>query len=116
MKTLAGHRLGIAQGSVVLFSDFADGGAMWTGEGARQVRREVAFDGAFLSPPMVQVGLSMWDTGGGTNQRLDIAHEAVTEGGFRIVFSTWGDTRIARVRADWLALGEVRDEDLWEVD
>jgi hypothetical protein len=33
-----------------------------------------------------------------------------------IVFRTWGDTRVARVRADWLAIGEVRGEDDWQVD
>ena len=40
----------------------------------------------------------------------------MTETGFEIVFRTWGDTRVARVRADWLALGEVADEDdAWEL-
>ena len=32
MKRLSSGKIGIAQGSKVLFSDFADGGAMWTGE------------------------------------------------------------------------------------
>jgi len=57
----------------------------------------------------------MWDIDHTTNQRMDIAAENITEAGFDLVFWTWGDTRIARVRADWLALGEVQHEDDWEL-
>jgi hypothetical protein len=32
-----------------------------------------------------------------------------------IVFRTWGDTRVARVRADWLAIGALPHEDDWEI-
>jgi hypothetical protein len=39
----------------------------------------------------------------------------VTTEGFEIVFRTWGDTRIARIRADWMAIGAVRDEDEWDL-
>ena len=42
--------------------------------------------------------------------------EAVTATGFEIVFRTWGDTRVARIRADWTALGAVLGEDEWEVE
>ena len=40
MRYLAGHMLGIEQGSIQLFSDFRDGGPMWTGEGPREVRAD----------------------------------------------------------------------------
>ena len=33
-----GSSIGILQGSRVLFSDFADGGQMWTGQGERESR------------------------------------------------------------------------------
>lgn len=88
---------------------------MWTGDGARELRRVVEFEEPFLSDPVVQVSLSMWDMDQKTNQRADIAAEMVNREGFVIVFRTWGDTRVARVRADWLALGEVRGEDDWDV-
>ena len=65
--------------------------------------------------PVVQVSLSMWDMDQKTNQRADISAETITPEGFEIVFKTWGDTRVARVRADWLAIGELRDEDDWDV-
>jgi hypothetical protein len=50
-----------------------------------------------------------------TNSRVDLVAENITTEGFHIVFRTWGDTRIARVRADWMAIGAVQDEDNWEV-
>jgi len=109
------HRLGIAQGSVLLFSDFRHDGEMWTGEGKRELREAVAFSEAFLTPPVVKVALSMWDVDHTANQRMDIMAEKVTKTGFDLVFRTWGDTRVARVRAEWLALGEVAHEDDWDL-
>jgi H-type lectin domain len=115
MRRLTSHVTGLDKGSLVLFSDFQDGGAMWTGQGPRELRRAVRFSEPFLSPPVVQVTLSMWDMDQKSNQRADISADSVTETGFEIVFRTWGDTRVARVRADWLAIGEVRGDDDWEV-
>ncbi|VDC26045.1 H-type lectin domain-containing protein [Pseudogemmobacter humi] len=107
--------IGILQGSRVLFSDFADGGQMWTGQGNRESRFIVNFREKFIAPPAVMVGLSMWDMDSQTNSRADITAEAVTVKGFHIVFRTWGDSRVARVRADWTAIGPLRDEDDWDV-
>ena len=115
MRRITTHRLGIDQGSQVLFSDFEHDGEMWTGTGARVFRQAVTFGDVFATPPVVQVSLSMWDLDRKTNQRMDIAAEHVTETGFDIVFRTWGDTRVARVRADWTAFGAVRDEDDWDL-
>lgn len=116
MLKINAHQLGIAQGSPLLFSDFQDGGAMWTGTGPRELRRVVEFDEAFDQSPKVQVSLSMLDIDQSSNHRVDIQAEQVTNIGFVIVFRTWGDTKIARVRADWLALGPVRHEDDWELE
>jgi hypothetical protein len=115
MKRLSSHLLGIDQGSTVLFSDFQDGGAMWTGHGPRELRKPVIFEEPFMTVPTVQISMSMWDMDQKTNQRADISAETVTPEGFVIVFRTWGDTRVARVRADWLAVGEVKGEDDWEI-
>ncbi len=100
---------------MILFNDFAHDGAMWVGEGAREARRSQLFDEPFLSPPVVSLGISMWDIDHQSNSRVDISAEGVTAEGFEIVFRTWGDTRVARIRADWLAIGPVRDEDGWDV-
>lgn len=88
---------------------------MWTGSGAREVRQKEAFKEPFVAPPAVTVGISMWDIDHKTNSRVDISAENVSETGFEIVFRTWADTRIARIRADWLAIGLARDEDDWDV-
>ncbi len=110
-----GSGVGILQGSRVLFSDFADGGMMWTGNGNRESRFIISFKPHFRAAPAVTVGISMWDMDHKTNSRADIMAENITEKGFHIVFRTWGDTRVARVRADWMAIGAVRDEDDWDV-
>lgn len=116
MKRIRSYRTGIEQRSQILFSDYEHDGDMWAGEGEREFRTAVAFSVPFTDVPAVHIGLSMWDMDRDTNPRIDIAAENVSETGFEIVFRTWGDTRVARVRADWLALGEVADEDdAWEV-
>lgn len=115
MRRLNSHLTGVDRGSIMLFSDYLDGGAMWTGEGPRELRRVVEFAEPFLSEPVVQVSMSMWDMDQKTNQRADISAEMVNPEGFVIVFRTWGDTRVARVRADWLAIGELPSEDDWDI-
>lgn len=115
MKRLTSAAFGIQQGSRVLFSDYADGGPMWTGQGDRESRHMVSFKEPFTAAPVVMVGVSMWDIDHKHNARADITAENVTETGFHLVFRTWGDSRIARVRADWTAIGAVRDEDDWDI-
>ncbi|WP_417243430.1 H-type lectin domain-containing protein [Celeribacter sp.] len=115
MKRIETHQMGIEQGSILLFSDFQDDGEMWTGTGPRDIRRVVEFDEHFTHAPSVQVSLSMLDIDQATNHRVDISAEMVTEDSFVIVFRTWGDTRVARVRADWMAIGAVRHEDDWDL-
>lgn len=116
MKRIRANSLGVLQGSRVLFADFANDGPMWTGEGDRESRHVLTFKEPFHLPPAVHVGLSMWDTDHRTNARGDLSAEHITQTGFHLVFKTWGDSRIARIRADWLAIGAVRDEDDWDVD
>ena len=114
MRRFSGD-VGVEQGTKILFSDFAHDGAMWTGTGPREVRHMQAFTESFVEPPVVTVSVSMWDIAHQTNSRVDITAENVTAQGFEIVFRTWADTRIARIRADWMAIGQARDEDDWDV-
>ena len=115
MKRIASSSVGILQGSRVLFADFAVGGMMWTGQGERESRHLVTFAEAFVAPPTVHVSISMWDVDNQHNARADISAEHVSEIGFQLVFRTWGDSRIARVRADWMAIGAAKDEDDWQL-
>ena len=115
MKRLHSYVIGIDQGDVALFSDYEHDGVMWTGEGPRQTRSNVVFSEPFTAPPSVRVGLTLWDFSNGSNTRADITAEDVTATGFGILFRTWGDTRIARVRVGWQAIGPLRDDDEWDV-
>ena len=100
----------------VLFADYESDGPMWTGSGDRESRFQVVFPERFIEPPAVIVGLSLLDLSNETNLRADIGAENVTEKEFQIVFRTWSDSRVARIRADWTAIGPVRDADDWEID
>ena len=115
MKRISSHPVGIAQGSRLMFSDFANDGPMWTGSGPRESRHIITFSEPFAAPPAVMVGISMWDMDAQTNLRADIMAERVTEKGFDLVFRTWSDTRVARIRADWTAIGPLPDEDAWDI-
>lgn len=114
MKRFSHFAVGVQRGSEILFSAFQEGSAMWTGTGPREVRHPVKFPDTFEAPPTVHVSLSMWDIDVGSNQRVDIAADDVAPHGFTIVFRTWGDTRVARVRADWLAIGPTAYEEDWD--
>lgn len=113
MLKIGSHAVGVDQGEVILFSDFEDGGEMWTGNGPRLIRKHVTFAQAYTAPPVVQTSLSMWDMSNGANARADVTSDAVTETGFAIVFRTWGDTRVARVRVAWTSIGPLRGDDTW---
>lgn len=114
MKRLKRNSIGIDQGSSILFSDFENGGQMWVGNGPRQVSTPIQFSEGFASTPAVQVGMSMWDLDQQTNARADISAQNITPQGFEIVFKTWGDTRVARIKASWLAIGEIAEPDDWD--
>ena len=64
---------------------------------------------------MVQVGLSLYDIDSGANIRADVKAENIRRDGFDLVFRTWGDTRVARVRMNWIAIGELPHSDDWEL-
>jgi len=115
MRRFETRTLGILQGSMVLFSDYKDNGQMWTGAGERELQREIKFTEVFREPPVVQVSMSMWDIDQTTSPRVDLSYNRVECGGFWIAFRTWGDTRVARVRADWTAMGPLHDADDWQL-
>ncbi len=115
MKRLRNHYIGIDSGDLVLFSDFDTGGPMWSGNGPREVRKVVMFQESYRSAPIVNVSMSMWDMSASENARGDLSTENVTDTGFEIVFKTWGDTRVARLRVSWNAMGELRHADEWDL-
>ncbi|MEL6681373.1 MAG: H-type lectin domain-containing protein [Pseudomonadota bacterium] len=115
MRRLNSGTVGIDYGDVVMFSDFEDDGKMWRGDGPRQARQSVTFAQPYLNPPHVQVSLSMWDISNNSNIRADVQAEGITTTGFDIVFRTWSDTQVARVRVAWTSFGELPNDDGWEL-
>lgn len=115
MKRLQNLLVGVEQGDVVLFSDFEDGGEMWTGTGPRERRHAVCFGEAYRDAPVVHTSISLWDVDTNSPVRIEITAENITPQGFDIVFRTWLDTRVARLRVAWMAIGELPHEDDWEL-
>jgi len=115
MKLIQNSMVGVDQGAEMLFSHCEENGEMWVSEGARECRVGVRFATKFRDAPSVHVSFDMFDMDRSTNQRADISAANISDDGFEIVFKTWGDTKIARARAAWLAIGAVRDTDAWDV-
>ena len=115
MRKLKSGVVGVDHGEVIMFSDFEDDGQMWRGNGPRQSIAAVTFGAQYTAPPHVQVSISMWDISNNTNNRADVQAEQITAKGFNIVFRTWNDTQVARIRVAWTALGELPHEDDWEL-
>ena len=116
MRRFNHFAVGVANGEAEIFSAFESGGPMWTGQGGRVESSAVAFSQPFLEAPVVHVAPSMWDIDCGTNQRAELRAVNVTPAGFDLQFRTWGDTRVARVHATWLAIGPVPYEDDWQAE
>lgn len=111
MQKISGTAVGLAKGTALVFSAFENNGEMWTGEGPRLASYTVRFDEPFLDTPVVHLSINMWDMASANNARADLMAEEITAEGFRIVFRTWGDTKVARIRAEWLAIGPIRHDD-----
>ncbi|HCE72251.1 H-type lectin domain-containing protein [Ruegeria pomeroyi] len=115
MKLFSSHPVAIQQGDEAMFSDFENGGDMWTGSGSRERRKPVLFEQTFRSTPVVMVTISLWDVDTSAAVRAEVKAENVTPEGFELVFRTWADTRVARLRLGWTAIGDMRNEDDWDV-
>jgi len=99
----------------MLFSDFEDDGDMWKGAGPRLSRTHVAFDEPFADVPSITLQMSMIDMSNDAFIRADLQAENPTAKGFDIVFRTWGDSRVARIRASWQAIGALPDAEQWQL-
>lgn len=115
MRRLESHLIGIDEGSEVLFSDFEYNGPMWAGQGPRVARKHVTFSEPFSTRPAVQVGFAMWDISNTATARMDVRAEDIGCDGFVIAFRTWNDSKIARVRVAWQAIGELEHQEDWKL-
>lgn len=115
MKRIANHQIGVDQNEVMLFSDFENDGEMWSGNGPRERRVPVKFSTEYHSEPSVHISMSLLDIATDPPIRTAISAENVTKTGFDVVFRTWGDSRVARIRASWIAIGPMENNDGWEL-
>ena len=115
MKRIASHLIGVDQGDLVLFSDYEDGGEMWTGSGERERVVTVSFSQPYRKPPSVHVTMSLLDLATGPSIRAHVAARNITPEKFEIIFRTWEDSMVARVRVAWLAIGELPDDEQWQL-
>lgn len=79
------------------------------GEGAdeqgRSFRWYVEFASIFVSPPVIQLGLTGFDIDDRDSARLTVRAENISVYGFDLVIGTWASTRVYGVEAQWLAIG-----------
>lgn len=71
----------------------------------RRFRWDVWFDTPFATPPVIQLGLTGFDCGRCSSNRLRLAVVSVTETGFQVALSTWRDSRVYSADFQWLAIG-----------
>ncbi|WP_243700280.1 H-type lectin domain-containing protein [Paracoccus versutus] len=96
----------IIQASDELFNHVDAGLPMWSSDGDRMVRLNIAFRVTFADVPLINLGLTGVDSAHDQNLRFWLRAADVTPQGFSIEFSTWGDTHIARAAVSWQAVGE----------
>jgi opacity protein-like surface antigen len=75
------------------------------GDGVRTYSGRVAFEHAFNSPPVVQIGVTGFDIDNGDNARLNVGIKNVDVSGFDVELRTWLNTRIWSVDLSWFAIG-----------
>lgn len=115
MKRIRASLFGIDQGEHIMFSDYENNGKMWSGSGTRQRKKTIVFSEPFEAPPAVQVSMSLLDMDKDTNMRADVQAKNISTTGFDLIFRTWGDTRVARARLSWIAMGALVDEESWDL-
>lgn len=115
MKRITNHLIGIDQNELMLFSDFENGGEMWRGHGPRERRVAVKFSDEYRDEPSVHISMSLLDIATGPSIRTDISAENITKIGFDVVFRTWADSRVARIRVSWMAIGPLAHDEDWEL-
>jgi len=74
-------------------------------EETRTFAMEIVFDAPFLTPPVVQIGITGFDIDQRDSARLSVTADGITEYGFTAIISTWSNTRVYATEFNWFAIG-----------
>lgn len=72
----------------------------------RRAQDFINFPTPFASVPTVAVSIVHLDVYNGTNTRIQISTDTVTDDGFELIARTWWDTLIYSVGVSWIAYGD----------
>ena len=75
------------------------------GQGPRPFEKRINFPQPFKAPPVVFVSLTGLDVSREANCRVRIEAHDIDRNGFTIHFSTWSNTQVYGLWAEWLAYG-----------
>jgi hypothetical protein len=78
------------------------------GEGERHFEYAVKFEQPFEEVPQILVALNHLDVESHTALRLSVTAEKISASGFTLRYSTWANTQVFSVGAQWIAFHEAR--------
>lgn len=73
------------------------------GEGERHFEHGVKFEQPFEDVPQILVALNRLDIASHAALKVSVTAETISVAGFTLRYSTWADTRILGVGAQWMA-------------
>jgi hypothetical protein len=76
------------------------------GEGERYCEHAVKFEQPFEEVPQILVALNHLDVESHTALRLSVTAEKISASGFTLRYSTWANTQVFGVGAQWIAFHE----------
>ena len=107
MRVGRGKSLQILSGDEEIFDHVSEPGPMWDEDGNRNIKVRVEFSNRFASAPVVNAGFSLLDVSKDNNLRVWLRLLNIDASGFDALVLSWDDTRLAKVRVAWIAIGEV---------
>ena len=73
---------------------------------SREFVTHILFDAPFSNTPIVHIGLSGFDIDQRDSARISVQATAITSTGFDMRIKSWQNTRVYKVEASWIAMGQ----------
>ena len=74
------------------------------GNNGRYVFHKVSFNTPYEKPPMVSLGIDLFDESSDAYLRIHTDIENLTKDGFTVRCGTWADTYIFKIRVRWVSV------------